>query len=348
MERGAARGGEPPAARRLADGVSFVATVRNEEHSLPLLLESLVRQTVLPTEVIIVDGGSTDGTVEVLEQWASRDDLAITVISRPGANISTGRNIAIERASGPLIACSDAGVRLVTEWLETITQPLVEGAELVKGWFTADPEGPFETALGAATLPDLSEIDPDRFLPSSRSIAFVKEAWRKAGGYPEWLDYCEDLVFDLRAQSVVDSAAFAPRAIARFRPRASLDRFARQYYRYARGDGKADLWRRRHMVRYGVYLIAVPALAALGIAHHPLWLVGLPTGLAAMLRRPYSRLTGLWQPLGSAERLQAVLWIPIIRVVGDLAKMLGYPVGLLWRARSRPPEWRTSPDQGRF
>ena len=77
------------------------------------------------------------------------------------------------------------------------------------------------------------------------------------GGYPEWLDYCEDLVFDLALQQSGARFAFAPRAIAWFRPRGSLAAFFRQYYRYARGDGKADLWRARHAIRYAVYLGAL-------------------------------------------------------------------------------------------
>ena len=45
--------------------------------------------------------------------------------------------------------------------------------------------------------PTRDEVDPATFLPSSRSVAFRKAAWAAVGGYPEWLDYCEDLVFDL-------------------------------------------------------------------------------------------------------------------------------------------------------
>ena len=47
------------------------------------------------------------------------------------------------------------------------------------------------------TLPDQTDIDPARFLPSSRSVAFRREVFDRTGGYPEWLDYCEDLLFDM-------------------------------------------------------------------------------------------------------------------------------------------------------
>ena len=52
--------------------------------------------------------------------------------------------------------------------------------------------------MGETVLPTVDEIKPDGFLPSSRSVAYTKTAWAAAGGYPEWIDYCEDLIFDLR------------------------------------------------------------------------------------------------------------------------------------------------------
>jgi hypothetical protein len=48
--------------------------------------------------------------------------------------------------------------------------------------------------------------------------------------------------------------------------------------------------------------------------------------------------------LSWGERVQAILWVPVIRVTGDVAKMLGYPVGWLWRLRRLPGQpdlrWR--------
>ena len=100
--------------------------------------------------------------------------------------------------------------------------------------------------MGATVLPTVDEVKPESFLPSSRSVAFTKAAWEAAGGYPEWIDYCEDLIFDFRLRDVAGPFAWAPEAVAHFRPRGSLKAFFKQYYRYARGDGKADLWRKKH------------------------------------------------------------------------------------------------------
>jgi hypothetical protein len=176
-------------------------------------------------------------------------------------------------------------------------------------------------------------------------VAFTRAAWAAAGGYPEWLDYCEDLVFDLRVRHLVGTFAFAPRAVAHFRPRGSLAAFFRQYYRYARGDGKADLWRGRHAIRYASYLLGAPILLYLGVALSPWWwALGGVVGVGGLFGRPCARLVRSWGGLSLGSRLGAALWVPWIRVTGDLAKMCGYPVGLAWRlkrARSDPRlSWR--------
>jgi glycosyltransferase involved in cell wall biosynthesis len=324
--------------------VSVIATVLNEGPAIERLLTSLAGQSRRPDEVVIVDGGSTDDTYQVLQRWAGSQDLPLQLLQEPGANISRGRNLAIAAARGEVIVATDAGVRLEDGWLAALVAPFADGdSQVVSGWFVADPQGAFETAMGATVLPHLREIEPATFLPSSRSVAFLKSAWQAVGGYPEWLDYCEDLVFDLHLRDRYGPFAFVPEARVHFRPRGSLRAFFKQYYRYARGDGKADLWRRRHAIRYLTYLLAGPLLLGLALLYSAWWWLALLAGLAAYLATPYRRLVPLLKTLGPIDRLKAVLWVPIIRVVGDLAKMIGYPAGLAWRWRHRHrPEihWR--------
>ena len=319
--------------------VSVIATVKNEEHSIHRLLDSLAAQTRPPDEVVIVDGGSTDGTMRVLEEYAARDILPLRVLVRPGTNIAAGRNAAIEAATHEIIACTDAGVRLSPNWLADLLRPF-EGdstVPVVSGFFLPDPQTLFEAALGATTLPALADVNPRHFLPSSRSVAYRRETWERVGRYPEWLDYCEDLVFDLRLYELFDSFPFVPQAVAYFRPRPSLRAFFRQYYHYARGDGKADTWRKRHLVRYVTYLVVLPLLLGLTIGHNPWWAMLLLAGAAFVLRRPYQRLIPMLADYSLLDMVRAILWVPIIAVTGDVAKMLGYPVGVWYRWRHRLP-----------
>lgn len=328
--------------------VSVICTVLNEGQAIHKLLDSLAQQTRRPDEIIIVDGGSCDETVLLLEEIAQRRSLPLRVIVAPGANISRGRNLAIEAAAGPIIASTDAGVRLDPHWLAELLRPFesTPSPAVVSGFFVPDPHTAFEVAMGATVLPAMNDIKPATFLPSSRSIAFLKSSWQAAGRYPEWLDFCEDLIFDFRLRDEVGPFAFAPKALVYFRPRSTLRAFFKQYYQYARGDGKADLWRKRHAVRYLTYLVGLPFLLGLALIFSPWWaLGGAILGAIGMFTTPYRRLPGLWGKLSALEKLQAILWIPIIRVSGDVAKMIGYPVGWKWRWKrlaTRPElNWRT-------
>lgn len=313
--------------------VSVIATVKDEGAALRLLLESLMAQSRPADEVVICDGGSTDGTLSILKEY--QDRLPLGIVSAPGSNISQGRNRAIAVADGPIIASTDAGAVLTPSWLAELARPIEEeGAAVASGWFEPQPATDFEVAMGATVLPDLSDIDPQKFLPSSRSVAFLKTAWQAVGGYPEWLDYSEDIVFDLALRERYGPFPFAAGAVAYYRPRGDLRAFSRQYYLYARGDGKANLWPKRHAIRYLTYLAALPLLGRL------IW-KGKWTGWLLLLlgggiycRRPAERLWAATHGRSAACRAGMFALIPVIRLVGDLAKMAGYPAGVLWRRRN--------------
>jgi hypothetical protein len=203
-------------------------------------------------------------------------------------------------------------------------------ADVASGFFVGAPTSAWERALSATTLPDVEDIDPVHFQPSSRSVAFRRGSFEKVHGYPDWLDYGEDLVLDLALRRAGAVFRFVPRAVVRFRPRATVQAFFVQYYRYARGDGKAGLFALRHMIRYGAYLGG----AALVLAFQQRqWrapsVVLLAAGAIGYLNRPIGRLISQANPL--PETLSALPWVPVVRVVGDVAKMVGYPVGLWWR-----------------
>lgn len=316
--------------------VSLIVTVKNEGLAIRGLLESLRHQTRPADEIVICDGGSTDETLTILDSY--RRHLPLRIIRAAGSNISQGRNRAIESAAGPIIAATDAGVVLDPDWLAELVRPLAEQrASVSSGWFEADPRTHFEVVMGATVLPDLSDVDPVTFLPSSRSVAFLKRAWQDVGGYPEWLDYSEDLVFDMALKERVGHFAFAPKAVAHFRPRGDLRAFGRQYYLYARGDGKANLWPKRHAIRYLTYLVGLPLIASFIHSGRLYGWLMLLAGGGVYCRRPAQRLwpkTSAWTPWA---RLGGLALIPILRLIGDVAKMIGYPVGRYWRYRYRPP-----------
>ncbi|MFN0071296.1 MAG: glycosyltransferase [Chloroflexota bacterium] len=311
--------------------VSVIATVKNEAASIQTLLDSLARQTHRPDDVVLVDGGSTDGTLQILKRPGPLG-ASLRVFSSPGANISEGRNRAIREAQHDLLLVTDAGVALPDDWVERLVAPF-EGSDdvaMVGGFFASAPTSLFEWALGATTLPLVDEINPATFMPSHRSVAFRRSIWEALGGYPEWLDYCEDLLFDMRLRVAGYHVVFEPRATVAFQPRSNLRAFALQYLRYARGDGKARILLQRHLIRYAVYagavflgaiMVRVPAFrGAMGFS---------AGGLAvAYCRQPWLRLMATRGDRPLIALLAAGALVPVLRLTGDLAKMIGFPAGL--------------------
>src|SRR3984957_7160035 len=113
--------------------VRVVATVLNEAGDIEGLVSTLTGQTLAATEVVIVDGGSTDGTWEWLvaarEKYptlvAIRDESCSLKYS-PGP-IARGRMGGITAAAWDVMGWADAGCTYGPDWLNRLTAPIVEG-----------------------------------------------------------------------------------------------------------------------------------------------------------------------------------------------------------------------------
>ncbi len=312
--------------------VSLIATVKDEASNIAALLDSMLAQTRVPDEIVVNDNGSCDETVAILCSYIDAGHPIRLV--HGGRNIPSGRNNAIRHAQGPLIASCDAGLTLPPNWLEALIAPLEAGtADIAAGFYVAAPRSLWEFALGTTNYPDAAEVDPATFLPAGQSVAFTKAAWEAVGGYPEWADTCEDLLFDLDLKRRGYRFAFVPEAAVHFRPRSTIRAYLRQYYTYARGDGVGRLWPRRHAARYTFYLV----LLGLGILARR-WpaarLLALPA-FVLHLRAPLLRVWRHSRKLPLSQRAVVVSLVPLIRLVGDYAKMVGYPVGVWLRLSGR-------------
>lgn len=310
--------------------VSVVVTVRNEAGSIQALLERLEAQTRRPDEVVVVDGGSTDATRRIVIDFQAHAP-EIRLVDAPGTSIAAGRNLGVAAAGHEIVAVTDAGTDPEPTWLERLVQPLETDPDLgvAGGFFVAGGTTWFERALATIITPQLREIDRDRFLPSSRSVAFRKAWWERVGGYPEWLRHCEDLVFDLDLRRAGAGFAFVPDAVVAWHARSNLRRFARQYFDYARGDGHAHLWAGRHAIRYSAYGTGLALLFASRSRSRLLPILGV--GCALHLRKFVRRVVDRPPLPGAAGRALSLAVVPVVVVSGDLAKMVGYPVGLAER-----------------
>src|SRR6185437_12673858 len=131
------------------------------------------------------------------------------------------RNEAIRHATGDVIVCTDAGNILDKDWVEKITEPfevlsktephpspLLKGEginkniDVVAGYYEAIARTVFQKCVVpyAFVMPD--KVDPNNFLPATRSVAFTKKIWEKVGGFDERLSHNEDYAFAKALQKV--------------------------------------------------------------------------------------------------------------------------------------------------
>ncbi len=260
--------------------VSVIATVLNEAENIPRLIGSLIRQNPPAAEIIIVDGGSSDGTWEWLRDKAAshpalhaiRDETcSLKFTSGP---ISKGRNVAIASAHSQLIACADAGCTYAPDWLAELTAPLASGdAEYSLGGASLDQTDP--TVWDLASAPFFG-VKLDATAPTksctARSMAFTKELWRRLGGFPETVFFGEDTLFDLEARRVAPPT-FPRNAKALYRPRNSFLSACRQLARYAVSDGILGVRWSRLLRNAARCLAEVASVAALPWTWIPLAVV---------------------------------------------------------------------------
>ena len=88
--------------------VSVVMPVYNGERYLAEAIASILGQTFADFEFIIVDDGSSDGSPEIVREYAQRDSRILSVFLEKNQGEASARNRGIERASGKYIAAMDS------------------------------------------------------------------------------------------------------------------------------------------------------------------------------------------------------------------------------------------------
>ncbi|MDW8325261.1 MAG: glycosyltransferase [Anaerolineales bacterium] len=285
--------------------ISVIIPALNEARRLPELLAALAAQTYPPAEVIVVDGGSTDGTPEVVRNWAAaHPQLPVCLLPNPQRHIPHALNIGIAVARGEVIVRLDGHARPATDYLEQCLRVLREtGAEIVGGAWTIRPGASslVAEAIARAVSSPLGAGDALYRLPGARAQVvdtvpfgcFRRELWRRMGGYNQALLTNEDYEFATRVRQGGGRVWFDPRLRCEYFARPTFAELVRQYWRY--GWWKAQMLRR--YPRSLRWRQAVPILwSALGPL---LWLTSLwlPTLWLAI---------GLWAGYGTVLAISAL------------------------------------------
>ena len=322
--------------------ITLISAIKNEADNIDKWIQGISDQTRPPDEIIIIDTGSTDGSVELLESYKSHFQIPITILQAPGANIAAARNRGISIARYSLIAVADFGAHPKADWLNNLTRPFLIQSEISvsAGIYEAvDKFGKKSSSSPLYIWNTPQKIWPQSYLPPGGSMAFTKDAWERVGGYPEWLTLTgEDTYFDLELKRQGGHWAFVPDAVVQWMAPDTFPKYLRKMFRWAVGDGEAG-------IHPGYYWKNIQRLSA--------WIAGilaqcLGIGLVLMLKiqQPWLwigliLLPGLLLTILISRLYQLPVHLFPLRISGEAAQILGYLKGY----RNRPIVFKRKTDQ---
>jgi succinoglycan biosynthesis protein ExoA len=277
--------------------ISVIAPMLNEaEHVDDLVTDVAAQDWDGELEVLVADGGSTDGSVERLRAAAARNGVDVTVLENPERWVSHALNRCIRAACGDLIVRVDCHSRYPTDYLRRCAAAADEtGAENVGGVLVPTGRTRTERAVAAALDSAFGGIgwtrhqtDERRDVDTVTFGAYRPEAFERAGLFDEGLVRNQDDEFNLRLRRAGGRVVLDPSIRVYYTPRGSLGRLFRQYYEY--GRWKAPVMRKHgrptsaRSLAPGAFVLGLATLIPLSAWHpHAAALLGLKMSAYATL-----------------------------------------------------------------
>jgi len=206
--------------------VSVVVAVRNARATIEECVESLLALDPAPIELLVVDNGSTDGTLEALGAFGER----ITLLHEARRGAGAARNAGIAAARGQVVAFTDADCVVEPEWLGNLVGPLADPQVGVVGGtiLAADPTNPIERyEEGIHDHRQAIEV----FKPPyaiTMNWASRRAVLEELGGFDEGFLRGQDVDLSYRILQSGRTLAFAPDAVVRHHNERTVGGLARE------------------------------------------------------------------------------------------------------------------------
>ena len=116
---------------------TVIGTSFNDAKIILNYFTSIMQQTFQPVEYILVDGGSTDNTVEMVKEFAEKENAPIRVISGQRLNIAQGYNVGIKEAKTDIIIITGLGNKYESTFFEELIKEFHKEREVYEEQITA-------------------------------------------------------------------------------------------------------------------------------------------------------------------------------------------------------------------
>jgi GT2 family glycosyltransferase len=220
---------------RIVPSVSVIVCTHNGSRTLRRCLEGICRLNYPNFEVIVVDDGSTDGTVAIVQQYDVR------LISTVNKGLSSARNTGLEAATGEIVAYIDDDAYPDPDWLTYLADTFMRTSYVGVGGPNIHPGGDGVVADSVANAPGgpIHVLLTDRVaehIPGC-NMSFRASALREIGGFdPQFVTAGDDVDVCWRLQEGGGTLGFNPAAMVWHRRRT----FVRAYWRQQLGYGRAE------------------------------------------------------------------------------------------------------------
>ncbi|HEX5452715.1 MAG TPA: glycosyltransferase [Stellaceae bacterium] len=322
----------PPLARH--PRVSVVVCAYNAERTMEACLASLEVLNYPDYEVVVVNDGSKDCTLEIAERFPY-----CRIISQPNKGLSVARNVGAEAATGVIVAYTDSDCVADPDWLTYLVARMEEGNLAACGGPNFPP--PEDSLVPAAVA--VSPGGPTHVLISDEvaehiagcNMAFRRDALLALGGFdPQYRAAGDDVDICWRFQDAGHTIGFSPAATVWHFRRNTV----RAYLNQQKGYGKAEaLVYAKHPSRFNLFgqakwlgRIYGDLSAALLLSRKPVIYSGtFGRGLFQTLYEPPSSLTALL-PLTFEWSVAALALAAAAVALGGWCWLLAAPLLTTW------------------
>lgn len=250
--------------QRIAHDFTLIVPALNEEGPIVRLLESIASQTLLPSEVLLVDGGSTDRTVDVATECCERLGIPFRVFDNPQRRVPNALNIGLRQTRTKYVGKISAHSALSDHYVEVILAHLRAGRHGAGGKKSArgvTSQGRANAAVlnsrigvGGSAYHYAATVRDAPHIPSGN---YSTEVLRKLGGWNETLPVAQDVELDARIIRDGGRLVLDPAAETYWSCRETLQGLFLQYRRYGCGRAATNLKDRstvhpRHFLPIGI------------------------------------------------------------------------------------------------
>ena len=316
--------------------ISIICPVRNEIGFIDRLVKFLVQVQPEAKECIFADGGSTDGTLQVLQKYTVQYPDIIRVVHNPHRFIPHALNIAITKCRADKICRIDAHSLYAEDYFEQILKTFFEtGADIVGGVSQSAGTTTVQRATAKALSSVLGAGNSKYRLAKFRGFtehvsfgAWKREVIHAIGGFDEDLLRNQDEEFQYRAKGAGFKVYSDPDIRLWHHPRETISELFQQYYRYGFYKPLVSFKVKSEMkIRHFIPGLFTTYLLLLPIALLSSWFLA-PLGIYLMLVLFFAIKLGK----GFNEIDTLLLVFPAIHTAYGLGYMAGLPNALVKRS----------------